>query len=131
MDDGFFRDLERRRTQAIVARDMATVERLHAPDYELITPAGRVFTRQRYLGLIAAAPFYAAWHLHGELRVRRGSDLALLRYAAELVFPSGKVVHCWHTDAYRCDGGHWQALWSQATERPADALSAAPPTSAG
>ena len=38
----FFIDLERRRTQALVAGDMAVVERLHAPGYELITPAGAV-----------------------------------------------------------------------------------------
>jgi len=41
----FFRDLERRRTKALVERKRADIEELHAPDYELITPAGNVFSR--------------------------------------------------------------------------------------
>ncbi len=110
----FFIDLERRRTQALVARDMAAVEQLHAPDYELITPAGVVFSRERYLALVAEAPFYTAWEMR-EVRVQATAEMAVLRYQARLHFPSGKVVHCWHTDSYALRGGQWQAVWSQAT----------------
>ena len=46
-DNEFFRQLELRRTRALVDRDMATIDALHAPEYELITPAGKVFDRQR------------------------------------------------------------------------------------
>ncbi|MEO6410510.1 MAG: nuclear transport factor 2 family protein [Burkholderiaceae bacterium] len=60
-DADFFRALEVERTQAHVARDMPAIQRLHAPDYELISPPGRVMTRERYLSLIAAEPFYAKW----------------------------------------------------------------------
>jgi hypothetical protein len=111
---GFWMDLERRRTQALVARDMATVERLHAPDYELITPAGVVFSRERYLAAIAEGPFYTAWEM-GEVRVQATAEMAVLRYQARLHFPSGKVVRCWHTDSYALLSGQWQAVWSQAT----------------
>ncbi|TDM06060.1 MAG: DUF4440 domain-containing protein [Ideonella sp. MAG2] len=116
----FFIDLERRRTQALVARDMAVVERLHAPGYELITPAGVVFSRERYLAALAEGPFYTAWEM-GEVRVQATAEMAVLRYQARLHFPSGKVVHCWHTDTYAllsgssAHPGDWQALWSQAT----------------
>ena len=35
-------------------------ERLHAPEYQLITPAGRTYSRTRYLEMIKAEAFYAA-----------------------------------------------------------------------
>lgn len=110
-----FRELERRRTAALVQRDLPTIERLHAPDYELITPSGKVFSRQAYIAAIAAEPFYQAWQ-HGPMAVRVSPAMALVRYQALLTFPSGRRVACWHTDAYALDAGAWQAVWSQATE---------------
>src|SRR5213592_2297608 len=61
MNPQFFCDLEVRRTRAIVERDLEAIEALHAPEYQLITPSGRSFSRTRYLEMIKAAPFYAAW----------------------------------------------------------------------
>jgi Domain of unknown function (DUF4440) len=111
----YFRELEARRTRALVAQDMSTAEHLHALEYQLITPSGTVFTRQRYLAAVAAEPFYSGWEL-GVIEVRLSPDMALLRYQAKLQFPSGKVVTCWHTDSYERRGTQWQAVWSQATE---------------
>jgi hypothetical protein len=116
-DDDFFRALEVERTRAIVARDLPAIERLHAPEYELITPAGRVFTRERYLALIAAEPFYASWE-HGPISVRTCEAMAIVRYQATLTFPSGRVVECWHSDTYELRAGAWVAVWSQATQLP-------------
>jgi hypothetical protein len=120
------RELEHERTRALVARDMPTIERLHAAEYQLVTPSGTTFTRERYLAALAAGPFYAGWEL-GPIAVRLSPAMALLRYAAVLRFPSGGVVTCWHTDSYERRDGRWQAVWSQATERrtPADATAAA------
>lgn len=114
-DADFFRALEHRRTRALVDRDLATLEALHAPDYELVTPGGRVFTRAEYLGRIASEPFYSGWEL-GTIACRVGADMAALRYHARLSFPSGRSVSCWHTDLYGLREQGWQALWSQATE---------------
>jgi hypothetical protein len=112
-----FRELEAQRTRALVARDMPAIERLHALGYQLVTPAGKVFDRARYLGALAAAPFYAGWVM-GSVEVRVSAQMALLRYQATLTFPSGRQVVCWHTDSYEPtgEGGAWQAVWSQATE---------------
>lgn len=112
-----FRALEAERTQALVARDMPAIERLHAPAYQLITPAGRVFDRARYLAALADGPFYAGWAM-GAIDVRLSPRMAVLRYLATLTFPSGRQVVCWHTDSYEPagEGGAWQAVWSQATE---------------
>src|SRR5438876_7962306 len=111
----FFRELELRRTRALVERDMATVNELHAPEYELVTPAGKVFDRKRYLAAIESEPFYAAWEV-GEMAFRIAPGMAIVRYKARLTFPSGREVTCWHTDAYENRAGSWQAVWSQATE---------------
>jgi hypothetical protein len=112
----FFHELELRRTAAIVQRDMPVIEALHAPEYELVTAGGRVFSRERYLGLIAAQPFYAGWEATSEMTFRISADMAILRYQAKLLFPSGREVACWHTDSYERRGDVWQAVWSQATE---------------
>lgn len=122
----YFHDLERRRTQALVARELPTLERMHAPEYQLITPAGRVFSRERYLGAIASAPFYARWEL-GPIDTRLSAEMALLRYPATLTFPSGRVVVCWHTDSYERRGDAWLAVWSQATEIAPPSSSPSPP----
>ena len=125
MHEDFFRALEAERTRALVGQDMAAIERLHATDYELITPAGVVFSRARYLTAIAASPFYAAWE-HGPMQVRVTPAMAMVRYAARISFPSGSVVDCWHTDSYELRGDVWQAVWSQATHRPEPQSRAAP-----
>jgi hypothetical protein len=117
MNDDFFCALEVSRTRAIVNRNMEEIERLHAPEYELVTPPGNVYTRERYLAAIAAQPFYAAWE-HREMRVRISAAMAVVRYQATITFPSGRVVECWHTDTYELREGAWLAVWSQATQLP-------------
>ena len=86
-------NLDPSRIRAIVTRDMPAIERLHASDYELISPPGRVMTRERYLSLIAAKAFYAKWE-HGAMRVLFSAGMAVARYQAGITFPSGKVVDC-------------------------------------
>ncbi len=111
----FFRTLELRRTRALVERDLTTLEALHAPDYQLITPSGKVFSREAYLSAIEAAPFYSGWEV-GEMIIRISPQMAVVRYKARLCFPSGRVLVCWHTDSYERSAQSWQAVWSQATE---------------
>jgi hypothetical protein len=119
------RALEAQRTRALVARDIETARRLHAPEYQLVTPAGRTFDRDGYLGAIADGSLpYAGWEL-GPIDVRVGADMALLRYRAVIAFPSGKRVHCWHTDSYERRGGAWLAVWSQATAIKTDSAAQA------
>jgi hypothetical protein len=111
----FFEALERRHTKALVDRAMEVIESMHSPSYELITPAGKVFSRKAYLAAIADEPFYAAWNI-SEFRVRYTERMTVVRYKAAIQFPSGREVHCWHTDTYENHKGHWLAAWSQATE---------------
>ena len=95
--------LERRRTQALVARDIAAARALHAAHYQLVTPAGKAFDREAYLdAVVSGALAYAAWDC-GPMQARLGTDMALLRYRARITFVSGRSVDC------------WLAAWSQAT----------------
>lgn len=111
----FVRTLELRRTRALVERDLTTLEALHAPDYQLITPSGKVLSREAYLSAIEAGPFYSGWEV-GDMIIRRSPQMAIVRYKARLCFPSGRVLVCWHTDSYERSAQGWQAVWSQATE---------------
>jgi len=115
VNEEFFRALETRRTQALVNRDMKILEELHAPEYELITPAGKAFSRQGYLEAIEREPFYASWQAE-DMAVRVTAEMAVVRYKAILQFPSGREIVCMHTDTYELRAGRWQAVWSQATE---------------
>lgn len=92
---------------------MEIIERLHAPEYQLITPAGRTLARERYLSTLASQPFYAGWDV-GSIDARLSLEMALIRYQATLRFSSGCIVTCWRTDSYEKRGDHWQAVWSQA-----------------
>lgn len=109
--------LEQRRTQALVARDIAGARALHAPDYQLITPGGAVLTLEQYLGKLERAELvYLGWAL-GEVAVRAGADMALLRYRATLTLAGGseQPFQVWHSDSYERRAGRWLAVWSQAT----------------
>ena len=119
--------LEVERTRALVERDIATIRRLHTSDYELISVPGRVMSLERYLALMAEGVFYASWD-HGPMKVQIAAGMAAVRYRAKITFPSGKVIHCWHTDIYALEAGVWRAMWSQGTQLPPDAVepSAAP-----
>lgn len=61
------------------------------------------------------------------MRVQRSPGMAAVRYRARMLFPSGKVVECWHTDLYALRAGAWLAEWSQATPVPPDEATASAP----
>ena len=116
----YFRELERTRTSALVQKDISLALQLHAVDYMLISPSGRTFTRERYLGMIeSGAMNYRLWQL-GQIEVRVSQTMSLVRYQATLAFRSvegdGEPFTLWHTDSYELRSNTWQAVWSQATK---------------
>ena len=115
------REIERQRTQALVRRDLDLAWALHSPDYQLVTPGGVSFSRERYLGKIAAGEMvYRQW-TPGAMAVRFSPGMALLRYRVTLQFdgdPPSQPFECWHLDSYELIDGVWQAVWSQATRIP-------------
>jgi Domain of unknown function (DUF4440) len=115
----FISDIEITRTRALIVRDMASLWQLHAPDYQLITPPGRTYTRERYLGEVESGTLrYLRWE-HGAMNVRVNERIAIVRYQGTLELDSGDghgtPFSCWHTDSYELENDVWRVVWSQAT----------------
>ena len=114
-----FRALERSRLQALVDRDMPLARRLHAPDFQLVTPRGVSYSRDEYLAEVESGGLrYLKWEPKA-IDVRLFSEVVLLRYQAHLEMgfggPQAAAFDCWHTDSYELRDGAWQVVWSQAT----------------
>lgn len=114
------RTTERERLRALVAVDLAVARALHADDFQLITPAGRTFSKEQYMGAVARGDInYLIWEPDSAIEVRLYGAVALIRYQAHLEMgdPGHTTkLRCWHTDSYEKRDGHWQVVWSQATE---------------
>jgi Domain of unknown function (DUF4440) len=117
---GRIRATERERLRALVEANVEAAGRLHAADFQLVTPTGRVLSRDQYLDNVASGEInYFVWEPDSEIAVRLYGQAALLRYRSvmEMGDETRKVVlRCWHIDAYEKRNGRWQAVWSQATE---------------
>jgi hypothetical protein len=113
------RATERERLRALVDADMDVAWRLHAEDFQLVTPGGATYSREEYLGDIASGEIdYLVWEPTSEIEVRVYGEGAVIRYRAhiEIVFGDSKdVLNTWHTDSYEKHDGQWQVVWSQAT----------------
>lgn len=115
------RETERTRLRSLVAADMAAARRLHADDFQLITPRGHALSKDQYLDAVSAGEIrYLVWE-PGPMDVRVHGTVALVRYQARLQLAAavGSVprpaFQCWHTDTYEQRDGGWQVVWSQAT----------------
>jgi uncharacterized protein DUF4440 len=113
------RDAERARLRSLVAPDHPVAERLHADDYELITPGGGTMSKREYLDSIASGDVnYLVFEPISEIRVRLYDRGAVVRYRVRieiLVNGAKDSGNFWHTDAYELRDDRWQAVWSQAT----------------
>lgn len=112
--------VERDRLRALVEADVDRAARLHADDFQLITPSGRVLSKAEYLEAVRSGDIdYAVWDA-GEISVRSYGDVAVIRYPSEIAFTVGGARtprrRYWHTDLYERRDGRWQIVWSQATE---------------
>lgn len=118
------RQIEHARVSALVDADMETAQQLHADDFQLVNPAGIVWSKEQYLGGIASGAFdYRVWEPH-DIEVRMYGDAAVIRYQSDLEIVVGALeiplTQYWHTDLYERRDGRWQAVWSQATEITAE-----------
>ena len=119
--------LERERLRALRECDLIAVDRLHADDYELITPGGRALSLPDYVGLITSGDFtYETFEPASPVRVRGFGSAAVIRYQARIVVSDAAGTAdsglFWHTDIWEPRGDSWRAVWSQATRiRQSDA----------
>lgn len=111
--------VERARLRALVDADISTADRLHADEFQLVTPGGGTYTKGEYLAGIASGEIvYVRWDPF-DISVRTVGDAGCVRYHAilEMVF-AGRALgvgRFWHTDYYERRDGRWQVVWSQAT----------------
>jgi hypothetical protein len=111
---------ERLRLRALVEANLEIAEPLHADDFQLINPSGSTLSKAEYLGGIASGYLkYLTWEPES-IEVRLHGDTAVLRYQSHLEISvggqQGSLRRYWHTDFYEKRSGHWQVVWSQATE---------------
>ena len=70
-DEDDLAGIERERLRVLVELDLDRAWALHADDFQLVTPSGRVFSREAYLEAVRTRDIaYAAWD-PGEIAVRR------------------------------------------------------------
>ncbi len=115
------RATEIKRLQILVEGNMELAQKLHADNFQLINPFGGLLSKEQYLGGIASGYFkYLIWEPESEIAVHLYRDAAVIRYQSKLeIKVAGNnlpLMHCWHTDTYEKRNGHWQVVWSQATE---------------
>ena len=120
IDPAAVANIERKRLRALVERDMAVAERLHAPDFQLVTPNGSTRTKSSYLSDVQSKRLeYLVFEPESEISVRASGNLTILRYMARIVLSVGIAdeleFRAWHTDVYEYLDGHWMVVWSQAT----------------
>ena len=113
------RALERIRLHALVEADMDTASRLHADDFQLVTPSGGTSSKEEYLSAIASGDVdYFIWEPVSDIAVRLDGQMAAIRYRSQLGIRfrgQESVGFYWHTDTYEKKDGQWQVVWSQAT----------------
>ena len=112
--------IERERLGALVHRNMLVADRLHAPEYQLVTPNGSTRSKSAYLGEVASKELeYLVFEPESDIAVQMSDDIIVLRYIARIVLSVGLddqvEFRAWHTDIYRGNQGEWMAVWSQAT----------------
>jgi len=79
------RATERERLRALVQADLPVADRLHADDFQLITPVGVTFSKEQYLGAIASGDIdYRVWEPDSPIEVRLYERGAVLRYQSRL-----------------------------------------------
>jgi len=114
------RDIEHQRLRALVEADMDVARKLHAEDFQLITPFGDALSKEEYLGTVESGDIdYVVWKPEA-IDVRVSGEMAVLRYSSRIeIVVGGRRLppgDYWHTDYYEKRNGRWQAVWSQATE---------------
>src|SRR5579872_1026192 len=79
------RATERERIRSLVNGDMEVARQLHADDFQLVTPLGVVFSKEQYLGAVAAGDLhYLVCEFESPIEVRMYNEVALIRYQSQI-----------------------------------------------
>lgn len=114
------RAIERERLKALVAADAIALERLHAEDFQVISPLGSAFTKREYLQRVGSGQLdYLRWESEA-IEVRLYGKVAAIRYKAraDVVSRGSRLptMETWNTGLYEQREGRWSIVWFQVTE---------------
>jgi uncharacterized protein (TIGR02246 family) len=113
------RALEQQQAQAAIARDRAALERIFAPDFQIVNPAGAVAGKEELLALLlgGTSPYRSAVYQTDVVRVYRD---AVVTTGLETVVPNtgpqaGQQVRRRITHVWKREGGEWRLALRHAT----------------
>ncbi len=79
------RSVAHERSSSLITGNMEVARQLHAEEFQLVTPLGAVFSKEEYLGAVAAGQLhYLAIELDSPIDVRMYDDVALVRYRSQI-----------------------------------------------
>jgi len=111
------RDLEQAQARAAVAGDRAALEKIFAPDFRMINPAGAMASRAELLGLLASGkpPYRKATYVTDKVIVY--GDRAVVATGTESVeyAADGRPQQRRVTQVWQKNGVEWQLVLRQAT----------------
>jgi hypothetical protein len=111
------RDLEQAQVHAAVAGDRAALEKIFAPDFRMINPAGAMASRDELLGLLASGkpPYRKANYVTDKVMVY--GDRAVVATGTESVeyAADGRPQQRRVTQVWQKNGAEWQLVLRQAT----------------
>jgi hypothetical protein len=113
------RELEQQQARVAIARDRAAAEKLFAPEFRIINPAGAVATREELFKLLldGQSPYRSAVYETQSIQVYRDS---VVTTGLETVVPNqgpqaGQTVRRRTTQVWRREGHDWRLALRQAT----------------
>ena len=119
-DIEILKNLELTRLKSLVDANIEIAKRLHADDFQLITPDGSEYDKQDYLGQIESGVLdYKIWDAD-TIRVRMYDNVAVIRYNDKdfQVYIDGELAKSGilkHTNLYEKRNGQWKIVWSHAS----------------
>lgn len=113
------RALEQQQAQAAIARDRGALEKIFAPDFQIVNPAGAVASKEELLALLlgGTSPYKSAVYQTDTVRVYRD---VVVTTGLEIVVPNtgphaGQIVRRRITHVWKRDGSDWRLALRHAT----------------
>ena len=120
MDADGLRQVVRDRLHALLEADLSDADALYAADFENLTAAGVVQSREEYLGRIRSGEHdYRLLEPASAITVRLYGAGAVVTYQSQVDLVSGGnyiTGYGWHTEEYERRDGRWQIVWAQTTQ---------------
>lgn len=113
------RALEQQQAQVAISRDRAALDRIFAPDFQVVNPSGAVASKEELLALLlgGTSPYRSAVYQTDKVRVYAD---AVVTTGLETVVPNtgpqaGRSVRRRTTQVWKLDGGQWRLALRHAT----------------